>query len=506
MLGRSHAARHTTRVEDYRQGRDQRSRPGVSGNERRPRDGGRVLRVPLRVGERLVDVLERILVRDEPVERKARPVADEKVERPRDHARVVLDHAHDLLRAPDEQRRLELDLRPAADRPDLQIRAAGAEHLDPFRDDLGEADEIARDVDARAARPLADEADALAAVEDLLDVDRVVGAERARQLEAPGELVHDDHRGGPHVLGHRGRLDPEPARALDHHGAAEGESRAVEAEDHLTEGAVDWRHQLVGQLVRDHEDRAPRTQVVVLGERAVEVRELRGAERALDLRRARRRLVRQARVAAAARIEVRVGDPIALLERPPQRVGLHPRAELRDAAGHLVAEDPAVLRQPQRRVAAPEVKVRAADVGERDADQDRVGLDVGHRHLADFEGLAGTEEDRRLAVAHRAAPFATSNASCRLRTASSAYLSSITHDVAISDVEIIWMLMPSRASAANIVAATPEWLRMPTPTIDTLATRSLCTIPRAPISRATSVSSATARAWSPHGRVNDMSV
>src|SRR5262249_55444103 len=343
-------------------------------------------------------------------------------------------------------------------------------------------------------------------VADLLDVDRVVGAEGTRQLEASGELIDDDHRGRAHVLGHCSGLDPQPSRALDHDGAAEGAPRAVETEDRLAEGAVDRRHELVGQLVRDHEDRAARAQIVVLGERAVEVRELRGTERALDLRRARRRLVRQARVAAAARIEVRVGDPVALLERPAQRVGLHPRAELRHAAGHLVAEDPAVLRQPQRRVAAPEVEVRAADVGERDADQDRVRLDVGHRHLADLEGLAGAEEDRRLAVAHRAAPFATSNASCRLRTASSAYLSSITHDVAISDVEIIWMLMPSRASAANIVAATPEWLRMPTPTIDTLATRSLCTMPRAPISRTTSASSATARAWSPRGSVNDMSV
>src|SRR2546427_1828548 len=48
-----------------------------------------------------------------------------------------------------------------------------------------------------------------------------------------------------------------------------------------------------------------------LGEGAVEVRELRGPERALDLRRARRRLVVEARVAAAARIKVRVGDAVA---------------------------------------------------------------------------------------------------------------------------------------------------------------------------------------------------
>src|SRR5205823_13935805 len=161
--------------------------------------------------------------------------------------------------------------------------------------------------------------------------------------------------------------------------------------------------------------------------------------------------------------------------------------------GHLVAVDPAVFRQPERRVAPPEVEVRAADVGERDADQHRVGLDVGHGHLADLERLARTEEDRRLAAAHRLAPLATSNASCRLRTASSAYLSSITHDTAISDVEIIWMLMPSFDSAPNMTAATPEWLRMPTPTMETLATRSSCTTFSAPTVRPISCSAVCAR-------------
>ena len=82
---------------------------------------------------------------------------------------------------------------------------------------------------------------------------------------------------------------------------------------------------------------------------------------------------------------------------------------------------------------------------------------------------------------------------CRAgRTASSAYLSSITQETAISEVEIIWMLMPSRDSAVNIVAATPEWLRMPTPTMETLATRSSCTVLSAPTARATSSSAVRA--------------
>src|SRR5205823_1484672 len=198
----------------------------------------------------------------------------------------------------------------------------------------------------------------------------------------------------------------------------------AEAEDHLRQRAVHRRDQLVAEGVGDGEERAAGAQVVVLGEGAVEVRELRGPTRPLDLGRARRRLLVEADVAAATRIEVGVGDAVALAQRPSQRVGLHVSAELRHAARHLVAEDPAVLRQPP---AGPSARA----------------------------GLEGSRP--------------SSNVSCRERTASSAYLSSITQDTAISEVEIIWMLMPSLESAANMRAATPEWLRMPTPTMETLA-------------------------------------
>src|SRR5207247_8550482 len=65
-----------------------------------------------------------------------------------------------------------------------------------------------------------------------------------------------------------------------------------------------------------------------------------------------------------------------------------------DPARHLVAVDPAVVRQAQRRVAPPEVQVGAADVGDADADQDRIGLDLGQRKLADLERPAGSMQDR----------------------------------------------------------------------------------------------------------------
>src|SRR5438046_2681269 len=452
-----HGGRHraTTRGEAQDPAR------GLSGYEGRARERRRLPVVPLRVGERLIDLFARVLVREEPVEGEAPAVAHKEVERAGDDPRIVLDHAHDLLRPPDEQRWLELDLRAAADRADLEVRAARAEHLDPLRDDLREADEVADDVRAAAARPRPHERDTLLAVGDLLEVDRVVGAERPRQLEPPRELIDDDHRRGAHVPGDRRRLDPEAAGALDHDAPAEGEARPPEPEDHLREGAVHRRNHLVGQRVGDEEERAARPQIVVLGERAVEVRELGRPSRPLDLRRTRRGLVGEAGVAAPAGVEVGVGDAVAFPERAPQRVRLDARAEPGHPAGHLVAEDPAVVGQAQWRVAPPEVEVGTAHVGERDADEDGVGLHLGQWQLPELERLAGTEEDRGLAPAHRLAPLPTSKASWRARTASSAYLSSMTHEIAISEVEIIWMLIPSLESVANIFAATPPWLRMP---------------------------------------------
>ena len=44
----------------------------------------------------------------------------------------------------------------------------------------------------------------------------------------------------------------------------------------------------------------------------------------------------------------------------------------------------------------------------------------------------------------------------------------MTQEILISDVLIIMMLIPSLAMAENILAATPEWERMPTPMMETL--------------------------------------
>ena len=68
------------------------------------------------------------------------------------------------------------------------------------------------------------------------------------------------------------------------------------------------------------------------------------------------------------------------------------------------------------------------------------------------------------------------------------------------------MLMPSRASVSNMVAATPECERMPTPTIDTFAMSSVSCTSLAPISRTSVETSVIALAESTRGTVNEMSV
>jgi hypothetical protein len=89
-----------------------------------------------------------------------------------------------------------------------------------------------------------------------------------------------------------------------------------------------------------------------------------------------------------------------------------------------------------------------------------------HRPFA-ASGLSGDAATSALGAVDD--PLASSpNALCRARTASSMYLSSITTEILISLVEIIWMLMPSSDSVRNIRLAMPTCERMPMPTTDTL--------------------------------------
>src|ERR1035437_8853852 len=60
-------------------------------------------------------------------------------------------------------------------------------------------------------------------------------------------------------------------------------------------------------------------------------------------------------------------------------------------------------------------------------------------------------------------------AACTAFIACSPLARSTTTEILISLVEIISILIPSRASVSNILPATPVWLFMPTPTMDSLA-------------------------------------
>src|SRR4030042_2644160 len=71
------------------------------------------------------------------------------------------------------------------------------------------------------------------------------------------------------------------------------------------------------------------------------------------------------------------------------------------------------------------------------------------------------------------AGLSSAKASWRARTANSVYLESMIQEILISEVEIMWILIPSFANAENIRVATLEWLLIPTPTMDIFAISSL---------------------------------
>src|SRR5262245_49697164 len=100
----------------------------------------------------------------------------------------------------------------------------------------------------------------------------------------------------------------------------------------------------------------------------------------------------ETRVAAPARVEVRVGDAIAFAQRAAEGIRLHLRAEPGHPAHHLVPVDPPILRVPERRVATPEMQIRAADVGDGHPNQDALGFHLRNRDVPHLERFPRTEE------------------------------------------------------------------------------------------------------------------
>ena len=82
----------------------------------------------------------------------------------------------------------------------------------------------------------------------------------------------------------------------------------------------------------------------------------------------------------------------------------------------------------------------------------------------------------------------------------------MTTEILISLVEIIWMLTPVLARTSNIFAATPEWLRMPTPTMESLPIFSSASVSPKPMSARMPSITPCALATSGLSMVNDRSV
>src|SRR6185369_14893959 len=105
-------------------------------------------------------------------------------------------------------------------------------------------------------------------------------------------------------------------------------------------------------------DEVAGAQVEVLAVRADEVRRVVRVPGAAALVRARGPVAVEARGAAVARIEVAVGDPVALLQRSARRVLRDVLPEALDHAAHLVAEGLAAIRGADQvlELAAPDVE------------------------------------------------------------------------------------------------------------------------------------------------------
>jgi len=100
-------------------------------------------------------------------------------------------------------------------------------------------------------------------------------------------------------------------------------------------------------------------------------------------------LAPDAPVAAIARIEEREGDAVALLERPPERIGLHPAPEAVHDARELVAGHPPQIRALVVSVVPPVVEVGAADGRRGVPDENAARIDLRSGQVLELERLAG---------------------------------------------------------------------------------------------------------------------
>ena len=236
---------------------------------------------------------------------------------------------------------------------------------------------------------------------ELLDVDRVVGAELLGEGQALRQPVEHDHLVRAHILGHRGGVEPEAARALNHDEVVLLAAGAHQALGDGAHRAVDEAQNLVGQVVGHLEDGVVGLQVVVVGVGAGEVRRHAGLARPGGAVGAPVPLAARALVAAPAGGDRGVHHAVAELKRAAQRVGADAVAQRVDHAGALVAHDaPALGQRVGDHVAAPGVQVGAADPGLCDPQHDPARLRVGDRILLDHERLLVFLDDNDASCGH----------------------------------------------------------------------------------------------------------
>src|SRR5213593_21147 len=185
--------------------------------------------------------------------------------------------------------------------------------------------------------------------------------------------------------------------------------------------------------------------------------------------------------------------------------GLHARAAGRAEGRHLrVLETEGLHGAEELLVARIRARPAALDVVEAEVVEALGDAELVLEREGDVLGLRPVAQRRvvELDAPHgRFSGAGPIKASCSARTASSVYLASMTTEILISEVEIIWMLIPSLESTSNMRDAMPACVRIPMPTIDTLATSSWPATPCAPISRAVASRSPFALSKSPRDTV-----
>src|SRR6266536_3426685 len=286
---------------------------------------------------------------------------------------------------------------------DVDELAVEADHVEAFHGGRGDTDDLHHHVGAAPVREVFHALHAGVGGLELVHVDHVGGPALPRHVEAPRLAVDRDDFGRALLRGHGGGVDAEAPRALDHHDVPELHLRILYAVKDLAQGAVHGRDGVVGKHVGHLEDVVAGRQVVVIGVAAVAVRvlvevELHAPARAM---RAGVMLAADAPVAAIARIEEREGDAVALLEGPPEGVGLHAAPEAVHDPRELVAGHAPAIGARVLPVSAPVVEVGAADGRRGVPDENATRVDFGGGQGLELERLAGLVQYHGQSFGHR---------------------------------------------------------------------------------------------------------